>query len=269
MAINPNAKIGSGVEFGEGVIIEEGVEIGDKVQIGNRVTLRNCRIGSGVRIEDNSIIGYATRTGGFSHKLDGYTQREPAIIGEGTLIRTGALIYQSVTIGKNSWINHSAVLREHTRIGDHTCIGTMSDSEGYNTIGNHVLIHSQVHLCARMTVEDYVFIAPFCVFANGNPMGYARPHIEVPEEGPIIRFGVQMGVNASVMPRVVVGYEAIIAPSTVVHKDVAPLSVMAGVPARKLKTVAPELRMPLNVRHQYYQGSDDPPGVAEAGVLKK
>lgn len=261
--LSPDAKIGSGVHFGEDVIVYEGVEIGDGVQIGNRVTLRKCRVGNGVRIEDNCIIGYAKLMGGFSHKLDEHKQVQPTVIGDETLVRTGCTIYQSVTIGKQCWINHGVLLREHTRIGNHTCIGSMTDSEGYNTIGNHVLVYSQVHLTARMVIEDYVFVAAFTVFANGNPMNYAR-EIDSPEQGPTIRFGVQIGVNVVVMPRVEVGYEAVVGPSTVVNRTVPNLAIVMGYPLRIMGSVPSEWRMPLEIRRQYYGGADDPPAGDEA-----
>lgn len=256
--ISPDARIGQGVNLGHDVIIYDNVELGDQVQVGDRVTLRNCRVGNGARIEDNSIIGYQTLTGGFSHKFDERKVVTPTVIGEETLIRTGCLIYQSVTIGRHSWVNHSVMLREHTRIGDHTCIGTMSDSEGYNSIGSHVLIHSQVHMCARMTIEDYVFIAPFTVFTNGNPMNYAR---EIPsvEHGPTIRFGVQMAVNVVVLPRVTVGCESLIGASSVVTKDVPDLSIVVGVPGKVVGRVNEESRLPPALRRTYYNGELDPP----------
>jgi acetyltransferase-like isoleucine patch superfamily enzyme len=256
--VSPDAKIGSGVHFGEDVIICEGVEIGDRAQIGNRVTLCNCQIGEAVRIEDNCIIGYGTQTGGFSHKLEGYAQVLPTALGDGTLVRTGCTIYRSVTVGKQCWINHGVLLREHTRIGDQTCIGSMTDSEGYSAVGNHVLIHSQVHLTARMVIEDYVFVAAGTVFANGNPMNYAR-EFDSPEHGPTIRFGVQIGVNAVVMPRVEIGCEAVVGPSTVVSRTVPNLAIVVGYPLRVIGSVPPEWRMPLEIRRQYYDGADDPP----------
>jgi acetyltransferase-like isoleucine patch superfamily enzyme len=255
--ISADVKIGSGVEVGEDVIIQESVEIGDGVQIGNRVTLRNCRLGDGVRIEDNCIIGYQTLTGGFSHKFEERKQVQPTVIGGETLVRAGSIIYQSVTVGESCWINHCVMLREHTRIGAHTCIGTMSESEGYNTIGSHVLIHSQVHMCARMTIEDYVFVAPFTVFTNGNPMNYARD-ISSREEGPVIQFGTQIAVNVVVLPRVVVGYESLIGASALVAKDVPALGIVLGVPGKVVGRVPGHLRMPEAIRKEYYGGKLDP-----------
>lgn len=255
--LSTGAKIGTGVRFGSEVAVHDGVEIGNGVQIGDRVTLRNCRLGDGVRVEDNCTIGYQTLTGGFSHKLEEHDRPQQTVICRDTLIRTGCVIYQSVTIGDHCWINHGVLLREHTCIGHHTCIGSMSDSEGYNTIGNHVLIHSQVHLCARLVMEDYVFVAPFTIFANGKPMNYAR-ETESREQGATVRFGVQIGVNAVIMPRVELGYEAIIGPSAVVNRDVPSLTMMMGHPARIVGPVPTEMRMPLELRQKYYAGDADP-----------
>jgi len=259
-SVSRAAKIGSGLRRGRDVIIENGVELGDGVQLGHRVSLRNCRVGDGVRIEDDCIIGYANLTGGFSHRFEERHVIVPTHIGAGTLVRSGAVIYQSVTVGENCWINHRVVLREHTRIGDHSCIGTMSDSEGYNSIGSHVLIHSQVFLCSRLTIEDYVFVAPHTSFTDGNPMNFAR-EVSSPEAGPVIRFGTQIGTNAVILPRVTVGCEALIGASAVVTKDVPPLSLVTGLPGKVVGRVPEHLRMPEALRRHYYGGRADPEGI--------
>jgi acetyltransferase-like isoleucine patch superfamily enzyme len=242
------------VRMGRGVRILENVELGEGVEIGDRVTLRNCKIGDGVRIEENCIVGYGNVTGGFTHKLEGW--RDPGMIeiGDATLVRPGCTIYPGVKIGRQCWINRMVVLLERTRIGDYTSIGTMTVSEGYNSIGNHVSVHSQVQLCARLTVEDYVFIAPMNVFTNGNPMNYARDIISE-GQGPLIRFGVQMAVNCTVLPRVVVGCEAVIGAGSTVSRDIPPATVAMGYPARVMNRVPPEQQMPIEIRRRYYGGN--------------
>jgi acetyltransferase-like isoleucine patch superfamily enzyme len=256
-----DAKIGSGVVWGRDLLVHENVEIGDGVQIGNRVTLRNCRIGAGVRIEDNCIIGYESLTGGFSHKLAEYRRVESTVIGAGSLIRTGCTIYQSVSIGENCWINHNVLLREHTRIGSHTCIGSLTAAEGYLTVGSHVLVHTQAHLAARITIEDYVFIAPCVVFTNGHPMNYAR-EVASEEQGAVVRFGAQIGAQALIMPRVTIGCEAWVGPGTLVNRDVPHLAKVLGSPARIIGPVEPEMRLALELRRRYYQGEENPPSAA-------
>jgi acetyltransferase-like isoleucine patch superfamily enzyme len=256
--IAPDAQIGRNVSLGFNVTIHENVRLGDGVQVGDRVTLRNCDISAGVRIEDNCIVGYQTITGGFSHPFEEAKRVSPVRIGKETLIRCGSILYPSVAIGEHCWINHNVLLREHTSIGDYSCIGSMTDSEGYNSIGSHVLVHSQVHLCARLLIEDYVFVAPMAVFANGNPMNYAREAHSV-ERGATVRFGAQIAVNVVVLPGIEVGYESLVGPSTVLSRDVPDLAIMAGYPARQIGNVQPEMRMPLEVRRAYYSGGEEPP----------
>jgi len=252
-----DVRIGENVDFGEGVIIYNNVIIGNNVRIGNGVILNNVLVGNRCSIEDYSIIGYCTLTGGFSHKLSDHLGPGQTILGAETLIRTHCVIYQGVKIGEHCWINHMVLLREKTKIGDYTCIGTMCDSEGYNNIGSHCLIHSAVQIGARTTIEDYVFVAPFTAFTNGNPMNYARDFVSR-EEGPIIRFGTQIAANVIVYPRVIVGYESLIGASAVVTKSVPSLGIVMGIPGRVVGRVPDDLRMPQKIRSQYYNGKLDP-----------
>lgn len=54
-----------------------------------------------------------------------------------------------------------------------------------------------------------------------------------------VRLGakVWIGANATILPGVTVGDGAIVAAGAVVTKDVAPLTVVGGVPARKIRTL--------------------------------
>ena len=109
-------------------------------------------------------------------------------------------------------------------IGDDTIIGEkfsldgrkqLHNSAGGLEIGNHVDIASEVMIWtsqhditdpkfaaieAKVTIEDYVFIGP----------------------------------RAIILPGITIGKGAIIAAGAVVTKDVAPLSVVAGVPAKEI-----------------------------------
>lgn len=159
-------------KFGENVIIGENVTIGRDVEVGNNVIIKSdVQIGSGAKIEDNVILGYKTLT---KLRKDYQNKDLTTIIGEGSLIRSGAIIYAGCKIGKNSFVNHNAVLREFTELGDQSSIGNLVMCEGYTKIGNRVVIHSQCHLTAKMIIENCVFMGPKVTTGNDRQILYLR-----------------------------------------------------------------------------------------------
>ena len=250
--ISEKAKIGKNIITGNNVIIGANAKIGDNVSIGNNTSINNCEIGSNTVIEDNCIIGYANATGWVSREtelVDLVFDR--LIIGENCIIREGCTIYIGAILGDNVKIHHKVLIREKTIIGNNTSIGSMCDLEGNLTIGNNCSIHSNVHLCYDTTIGDYVFIAPFCITTNGNPMSYKRPALYEKfgfEKGPTIESGCQIAVHVTILPRVVIGYESMIGANSVVSKDVEPLSIMVGSPAKKKGIVEDLYRLPLEIR---------------------
>lgn len=107
-------------------------------------------------------------------------------------------------LGNSIKINHKALIRANAIIGDFTSIGSMTELDGDLSIGEHCSIHSQNHICSNTTIQDYVFIAPFCVTAEGDPMTFYRPQLyqlKGPETGPFIESGCQIGVNVVLYPR--------------------------------------------------------------------
>ena len=88
-----------------------------------------------------------------------------------------------------------------------------------------------------ISIGDDVLIGHNTVIATLN-------HVEDPDKrGDMVpapvRIGdkVWIGANATILPGVTVGEGAVIAAGAVVTKDVAPRTVVAGVPARMIKTI--------------------------------
>src|SRR5207302_7537730 len=85
---------------------------------------------------------------------------------------------------------------------------------------------------AQHTVmEDDVFVAPGAGLAND------RYPVSPALEGPVLRRGARIGVNATLLPGVEVGAHALVGAGAVVTKDVPAGVVVAGNPARKIGSV--------------------------------
>lgn len=151
-------------------------------------------------------------------------------------VEATAYVAEEVDIGSYSSVWHHAVLHNGTVIGDYTSFGCLSVCEGNTRIGNHCSIHSQVHVTSKMEIGNWVFVAPLTVFTNTKKIVRGRDYPLV-EKGPTICDGVRIGAGVTVLPGVVIGQEALIGAGSVVTKDVPPLEIWFGNPARKVGEV--------------------------------
>ncbi|MBI1745679.1 MAG: N-acetyltransferase [Acidobacteria bacterium] len=231
--------VGKGVRIGEHSVIYDHVVLGDDVVLGRNVRINpNVIIGRGSVIEDNAIIGYQTLTRIWKAG-DGMDRTE---LGEEVLIRPNTVIYTGCKIGSRTKISHNVVIREMTTIGENTSVGCLSKCEGYTTIGSFCSIHALTMISSFMTIEDYVFIGPCCTTINDYRIDYRR-EFSYAAKGPTIKFGARIGSNATIMPGVVIGREALIGAGSLVTKDVPELKVAYGVPARLVADVKEEERV--------------------------
>lgn len=130
---------------------------------------------------------------------------------------TGSEIDESVAVFTPLYINYG----KHTRIGKNVFINfdcTFLDLGG-------------------ITIEDNVLIAPkVSLLSEGHPVHPDERHALVP--GPIyIKKGAWIGANATILPGVTVGENAIVAAGAVVSRDVPDNAIVGGVPARILKRI--------------------------------
>jgi acetyltransferase-like isoleucine patch superfamily enzyme len=138
------------------------------------------------------------------------------------------------------------VLHPHTfEIGDAVFIGNQTYLQGRHdgrcVIGAHTWIGPQSYFdCRDMELGEYVGWGP-----GAKVLG--SEHTGEPADVPIIQTdlvikpgrvhdGADIGVNAVLLPGVTVGKGAIVGAGAVVTKDVAPYAIVAGVPAKFLRS---------------------------------
>ena len=178
------------------------------------------RLGEGAVMDAGVILGYPPARGD-NHLL---------AIGPNSRIRSGTVIYSGSDIGCNLETGHNVVIREQNQIGDNLRIWSNSIIDYGCQIGNNVKIHHNVYITQFTIIEDDAFIGPGATLANDIHPGC--PNALECMCGPVIKKGAQVGINACVLPRVVIGEYAVIGAGSVVTKDIPPGSVAYGNPAQ-------------------------------------
>jgi len=149
------------------------------------------------------------------------------VLGPDAIVRAYSVIYAGSTIGAHLETGHGVVIREENLIGDHLSIWNNSTIDYGCRIGSNVRIHCNVYVAQFTTIEDEAFLAPGVMIANDR-----HPICRACMKGPTIRRGARIGINATLLPEVVIGEGALVGAGAVVVHDVAPDAVVVGNPAR-------------------------------------
>ncbi len=129
----------------------------------------------------------------------------------------------------NCRIEPGAIIRDMVEIGDHCVIMMGAVLNIGAVIGERTMIDMNVVVGGRAIVGKNCHIGAGTVLAGV---------IEPPSAEPvIIEDNVLIGANAVVLEGVKVGKGAVVAAGSIVVRNVEPLTVVAGVPARFLKKV--------------------------------
>jgi acetyltransferase-like isoleucine patch superfamily enzyme len=132
-------------------------------------------------------------------------------IGEGTLIWQFCVILKGAIIGENCNINCNVFI------------------ENKVVIGNNVTIKPGVQVWDGIIVEDDVMIGPNATFTNDLYPKSKNTNFILKET--FIRKGASIGANATILPGITIGENALIGAGSVVTKNVPANTVWYGNPA--------------------------------------
>ena len=192
-------------------------------------------LGEGVKVLENAVVGKQPSLS--PRSTASRDPLPPTVIGAGTIVSTGAVVFAGATIGARVILGDQSCVRERVTIGDDVVLGRGSLVENDTSIGAMTKIQADAYITAYSTLEEHVFVAPCVVTTNDNFMGRTeRRHALI--EGPTIRRGARIGGGAILCPGVEIGEDAFVGAGAVVTKDVPARVVVVGNPARVLRDVA-------------------------------
>lgn len=141
-----------------------------------------------------------------------------------------ALVDPKAKIGNDTKIWAFANIQRGAVIGNGCKICDGCFVETGAIIGNHVTIKNGVSVFNGITLEDDVFCGANCAFINDR---YPRSHRKDPwvMERTLIKKGVTIGSNATILCGLTIGEYAVIGAGSVVTKNVAPYAIVLGNPA--------------------------------------
>lgn len=140
---------------------------------------------------------------------------------------------KTTTIGRNTRIWQYSVIFANAQLGENCniCAHTLVESDVI--IGNNVTVKSGVYIWDGTRIEDNVFLGPNATLTN-DLMPRSK-HYPERFSGITLKKGCSIGANATILPGLTIGENAMVGAGAVVTKDVPANTVVAGNPAKIIR----------------------------------
>jgi acetyltransferase-like isoleucine patch superfamily enzyme len=151
-------------------------------------------------------------------------------------------IAPDVKVGKNVRIYDFTNLYG-CEIGDDVKIGTFVEIQKGVKVGNRCKVSSHTFICEGVTLEDDVLVGHNVTFINDrfprstNNDGRLQTEVDWTCTPTRVKRGASIGSGATLLCGVTIGEKAMVGAGSVVTRDVPAGAVVAGNPARILKSI--------------------------------
>ncbi|MGV1015864.1 MAG: acyltransferase [Fluviibacter phosphoraccumulans] len=149
------------------------------------------------------------------------------------IIHPSAIVDEGAQIGEGSRVWHFVHVCGGARIGQNVSLGQNVFVGNKVIIGDNCKIQNNVSVYDNVTLEEGVFCGPSMVFTNVyNPRSLIERKNEYRDT--LIKRGVTLGANCTIVCGVTIGEFAFIGAGAVVNHDIKPYALMVGVPAKQI-----------------------------------
>lgn len=133
---------------------------------------------------------------------------------------------QSKNIGDNTNIWQFVVVLPNAHIGNGCNICSHCFIENDVNIGDNVTIKCGVQIWDGIDIEDGVFIGPNVTFCNDKyPKSKNKDYVQLKT---IVKKGASIGANATILPGITIGENALIGAGAIITKDVPADAIIKG-----------------------------------------
>lgn len=165
-----------------------------------------------------------------------------AVIGEGCSFGDFVKIASNCRIGNRVVLGDYVKLMPGTVIGDDVNLDDYCNTSGYCYIGNGVVVKRQTMIGQATRIEDNVWVGSN---VTTNRLKYpVMERKDENEEGVLVQSGCVIGSKALLLAGVTMARGSWLASGGVLTSNTEPGMIYVGSPARKLRPVPPDQRIP-------------------------